>query len=97
VKDLLAAIENITSLDDLYGALTGLARTVERIVGSHRLSVDQLQAFAEQLAHVRHLIGVMAKQKLRPDADREILAVYTELEGRIKELRNDLSVPSREP
>ena len=95
MKDLLTAIENIKSLDDLYGALTSLAMKVDHVVSSHRLSVDQLQEFAKHLAKLRHLLGVMAKEKFRPDVDRGILAVYLEMEGRIKELRNDLSATSR--
>jgi len=94
LHDLNYAIENIRSVDDIYDVLGFLARETDRVIGSTRISLEQVQELAGGLAQIRHLFSEISKAKSHSASGRDLMAVYLELEGRVKELRNDLSVTS---
>jgi hypothetical protein len=94
LHDLNGAIENIKNIDDIYEPLGMLVREIERIIGSERVALGQVQEMAGYLTQIRNLVSETVKAECRPDLGGNLLAAYLELEGRVKELRNDLSVIS---
>jgi hypothetical protein len=94
LHDLNGAIENIKNIDDIYEPLGMLVREIERIIGSERVALGQVQEMAGYLTQIRNLVSETVKAECRPDLGGNLLAAYLELEGRVKEVRNDLSVIS---
>jgi len=87
---LTISIKDISRLDDLFDALDVLAQEINRVIASYRLDARQLQELAQDVAHLRHLISVISTEdKSRPGAGNDIVARYLDLEGRLKELRDD--------
>jgi hypothetical protein len=88
-------VRNITRLDDLYDALDLLAREIQRIINAYRLDAAQLHDLAKDLARMRYLISALPVEKARsPQSGNNMVARYLELEGKVKELRNETSMRS---
>ena len=93
MKDLISAIKNIATLDELYAILEEMHREIGRITSTWQLSPGELAELAQDLARMRQLLNALAQENSHPRAGR-MMALYSELEGRIKELRNDASSAS---
>ncbi len=83
-------INDISRLDDLYEALDALAREARRVIDSCCPDARQLQELAQELARLRYWISVTPMEATdRSGAVKDIVARYLDLEGRVKELRDD--------
>lgn len=87
-KDLCSA--------DLPEALAALADEAERITHAYRLRYDELADIARSLADIRSLLDELARSEAAaagaegPSAAGRLFAErYRDLEGRVKEMRND--------
>lgn len=82
------------SNEELYRVLEGLAADTERALATHRCTLESYHMLSESLSELcRALVKVMQTKigkNLMPLLDR-----YRDLEGRVKEMRNDLSARSR--
>ncbi len=83
-------LNDVSRLDDLYEALDVLARETRRVLDSCCPDARQLQELAQDLASLRYWISVTPMEtKDRSGAVKDIVARYLDLEGRVKELRDD--------
>ena len=86
--------KDITRIDDLYDALTALASEIQRIINAYQLDAQSLRELGQDLARLRYLISVLPMEDERlPGRGKALLALFLELEGFIKELRNERTEP----
>jgi tryptophanase len=91
-KAVIEAVLKASNVDEMCGALDVLSSEIRRQVEAGPIELDDAQAMAEQIAQIRSLLqelerfGVKACQGAGGIPER-----YLELEGKIKEIRNDLA------
>ncbi len=92
IGSLPERIRQAACLDDLLPLLDVLERGIREFFTRERATAGEIQAVAGQLTQIRLLLNELEAGEVRTrGASRELAARYLELEGRIKELRNDLS------
>ncbi len=89
-------ISKDADVDNLFADIRTLFDVTERVIASHAVTADQLNQYATNLAMIRSLLQKMSGRRLdgggSPDS-RLLAEQCRDLEGRVKELRNDLSRP----
>lgn len=92
------AIKRTTSIDDLHEHLEWIMRETERIIGSRRASFEEVHKMADYLKDIRLLLNELNCREAWPGRvgaagppEKSLAARYLDLEGKVKELRNDLS------
>ncbi len=94
---IIRAIHDAKCTGDLYPVLDALSNETERIVNTYSLNAEQARLVAQYLTEIRLLLTTMAGSEVVPAgaggrADtRKLAALYGEIEGRVKEIRNDLT------
>jgi hypothetical protein len=92
LADIEDAMRREQSLGSLLNALTSLLHVVETSVEQDALGADRMNEMAGYMARIRHLLGHLRPEQYHPavaEESRILAARYQDLEGRIKELRND--------
>ncbi len=86
--------EKVRNMDYFYLELEELATNIEKVLAADRYGLESYRAWSLSLSELRGLLLELIKtkngKKLEPLLNR-----YLELEGKIKEMRNDLSLPNR--
>ncbi len=81
--------------EDLYTILEVLAADTEKTLSAHGCTLQSCRTLSQSLSEIRstilELIQTKSEKKLMPLFKR-----YLELEGKVKEMRNDLSSPTRQ-
>lgn len=97
LNKIIKAISDAKCTGDLYPVLDALSNETERIVDTRSLNAEQACLIAQYLTEIRLLLTTMAGAEVVPagaagrtDA-KKLAALYGEIEGRMKELRNDLA------
>ncbi len=96
MDQILRAINNAKCTGDLYPALIALSSETERIVTTHPLNAEEARLLAQYLTEIRSLLTEMAKSSVGSGgnngatAPEKLATLYGEIEGRVKEMRNDL-------
>jgi len=84
-------IQNANNLEDLLPLLEGLAAELRTYIKGSRLTAEQLQAMSSYLASIRLLLNVLERKDIGSnDTSRWLAEQYVQLEGKVKEMRNDL-------
>ena len=74
----------------LYEDLEALAEDVEKALGARSRNLDSCGAWAQLLSELRGLIRELSLTQ-NEEKLSSLLSRYLELEGKVKEIRNDLS------
>lgn len=72
--------------------LYGLVQVAESAVDQNDVEAGRMNELAGCMAEIRHLLGHLRPEQYHPmvaDESRSLAARYQDLEGRVKELRND--------
>ncbi len=84
--------------EELFLALDGLSRKVSRVLAGRRAKAAEVTLLAGHVAEIRRLLHELCSLSLlhggpanSHDRCRSLAARYLELEGMVKELRNDLA------
>lgn len=97
MDQIIRAIHNAKCTGDLYPALNALSNETERIITTHPLNAEEARLLAQYLTEIRLLLTSMAGSGGGPGRNDEtvaaerLAALYGEIEGRVKEMRNDLA------
>jgi hypothetical protein len=97
MEQILRAIRNAKCMGDLYAALSALSNETERVVSTCPLNEEEARLLAQYLADIRSLLHRMAGSEAgsgcneRDSAAERLAVLYGEIEGRVKEMRNDLA------
>ena len=90
-KVLLDEIRSARDISQVCKLLADLAGETRRIIGSGPIALDDARVLASQVTEIRVLLQELERSKARFCKDnQDVPASYTELEGKIKEIRNDL-------
>ena len=90
-KTLLYEIASAKDMNKVCSLLADLANEIRRQIASGPIALDDARTLAAQVAEIRSLLQELEKHKAGICRDnRDIPASYIELEGKIKEIRNDL-------
>jgi hypothetical protein len=98
MNDKSKEIKQANTIKDLYKHLEWIMGETERIVGARRVTFEEVQQMADYLKDIRLLLSELDCREVWPDnagpADqpkKNLAARYLDLEGKVKELRNDLN------
>jgi len=96
--DPLSTVGGCEDRDELFQMLDGLSRKASEVLARRRAKAADVQLLAGYVAEIRHLLHELSLLSLRPGAPaapheqcRSLVERYLELEGMVKELRNDLA------
>jgi hypothetical protein len=92
LADIEDAMRRGQSVGSLLTALSGLLRLTETTVEQDALGADRMNEIAGYVAQIRYLLGHLRPELYHPavaEESRALVARYRDLEGRVKELRND--------
>lgn len=91
------AIKRTANIDDLYDHLEWLIRETERIVSARTATFEEMRMIADSLKDVRLLLIELDYRDAWPGIAgaagptvKALASRYLDLEGKAKELRNDL-------
>jgi hypothetical protein len=91
------AIKRTTTIDELYGHLDWLTRETERIISARTAAFGEIRMIADSLRDIRLLLNELDCREAWPGrtgaagpAVKDLASRYLDLEGKAKELRNDL-------
>lgn len=76
-------------ISELTVSLARLLSEGDRVVSLPGIAREELERTAELMSQIRLLMRELAFHSSVPDAFRELTAQYRDLEGKVKELRND--------
>jgi hypothetical protein len=80
------------SVKALLVMLSSLQQIAEVAVDRDAIGADRMNELAGYMAEIRHLLGHLQPELYHPavsEESRRLAARYRDLEGRVKELRND--------
>jgi len=87
----MSALHNVKNVNDLELLMVQLSQEIERKCGYGPLSVRDAQQSAASLIGLRLLLNEFERLEVQErGASRELADRYLELEGRLKEITNDL-------
>ena len=87
---LALSVKDVSRPEQLYDVLESLAREIQRILDSYPVADRHLRELAQDITHLRQSIRVMLEQDgSGSPTGRNILARYLDLEGKVKELRDN--------
>jgi len=92
MHDLQAEMQKAQGLEECLRLLPGLLDLAEASLDNPGANPCRLDQIAAYLAEIRFLLGeieYLAGNRLNDPAVRHVADRYRELEGRVKELRND--------
>jgi hypothetical protein len=92
LADIEAAMRREQGVGSLLNALSSLLQVAETAVDQDALGADRMNEIAGSVAQIRYLLGHLRPEQYHPavaEESRILAARYQDLEGRIKELRND--------
>jgi hypothetical protein len=91
------AIRKANTIEDLYKHLEWIMGETERIIGSRKASFEEVHKMGDYLKDIRLLLNELncreawpAKSGAAGPSQQDLAARYLDLEGKVKELRNDL-------
>lgn len=92
MHELLEAIGKAKTWDDLLPILESLGGEVDRLAGKKGITAVEMQRIAVYLTGIRLLLRELERYggRFEQMTVRTMAMRYLELEGRIKEVRNDL-------
>ncbi len=90
MEELTKAIVQARALEELLPLLESLTVWINRIVRSRDCSPSDMISMCAYLSGIRATLQELELQDGTTPALRALVAQYLELEGKIKELRNDL-------
>lgn len=98
MDDVLKSISSAGSIDELFPILEWISKETERIVNAQKVSAMDVQKIAGYLTDIRLLLNELSHYQVWPDVrdlpasnGKTMAQRYLELEGKIKEIRNDLN------
>ena len=97
MDQILRTIRDAKCASDLYQALNALLNETVRVVSARPINKEQAHQVAQYLGEIRLLLHTMARSDARPVGNgvaltaERLAALYGEIEGRVKEIRNDLA------
>ena len=101
LTDLREAIDHAKGIADLLPMIVALLQETEAVIDGRTLNDDDIRLIATPLAKIRFLLTALAARGGDPvDSSREgaliseLIERYQDIEGRLKEMRND-HAPSR--
>jgi hypothetical protein len=92
LADIEAAMRREQSVGSLLSTLTRLLQVAETAVDQDALGADRMNEIAGYVAKIRCFLGRLRPEQYYPavaEESRVLAARYQDLEGKIKELRND--------
>jgi len=95
LQDIEGTIRQEQSPEALLAMLSRLLDIAETEVGGSRISVDLMNELAEYLAEIGYLLERLGNDPARKSVSfaAKVMAMrYRDLEGRVKEVRNDCAV-----
>ncbi len=90
MNKLTQAISKANTLEELIPILESLLVEVNRLAASKGISAAEMQMIAVSLTRIR-----LQLHHLNGPAERMLAEQYLELEGKVKEIRNDLDHTKR--
>ncbi|MHB8844699.1 MAG: hypothetical protein ACYC7L_08100 [Nitrospirota bacterium] len=98
LADVRRAISKAQGLGELLPLVVMLLQETESMMNGRTLNEDDIRRIAAPLAKIRFLLTTIATRGCVPDDSspegalvRDLIEHYEDIEGRIKEMRNDLS------
>ena len=92
LKDIETTLRQATGSEAVFTLLAELLEIAKGTLGDPRFSAERLNQLAGYLAEIRHLLETIGNDRVTPAVSRasKIMAArYRDIEGRVKELRND--------
>jgi len=92
LTDIGDAMRREQSIVSLLPMLSSLLHVAETMVDRADIEAERMNELAGYMAEIRHLLALVQRDSRQPAVVQEsgdIAARYRELEGKIKELRND--------
>ena len=90
-KTLVELVRQAKDLDEVCRALDVLATKTSEKIESGPLALESARAMALDVARIRSLLQELERAKADAcKAERDLAGKYADLEGKIKEIRNDL-------
>jgi hypothetical protein len=100
IQEIEVALRHEQSTEDLLTMLSGLLDIFETTMDVSLIEVGLMNEMAEYLAEIRYLLDKIGSDPARQGVSRTakcIAARYRNLEGRVKEIRNDRAVNGKLP
>ena len=98
IVHLRRAVDQAQGLRELLPLAAILSRKTETMVNGRKFSEDDIQQIAAPLAKISFLLTALTRLRNRHDRTggdaplvRDLAERYRDIEGRIKEMRNDLA------
>jgi hypothetical protein len=95
LQEIGAALGQEQGAEDLLAMLSGLLDVIETTMDVSKIEVGLINELAGYLAEIRYLLDKVGSDPARQGMSRTakcIAARYRNLEGRVKEIRNDRAV-----
>jgi len=92
LTDIEDAMRREQSIGSLLAMLSSLLHVAETTVDHAKIEAERMNELAGYMAEIRHLLGHVQSDSRQPAVSRmakDIAARYRDLEGRVKEIRND--------
>lgn len=92
LADIESAMQREMSVRSALSLLCGLVQVAESTVEQQDIEADRMNEIAGYLAEIRFLLGRLHPELYHPAVAEESISLaarYRDLEGRVKELRND--------
>ncbi|MHB8843852.1 MAG: hypothetical protein ACYC7L_03810 [Nitrospirota bacterium] len=92
LADIRNAMQREMNVRSALELLCGLAQVAESTVEQKDIEAGRMNEMAGYLAEIRFLLGRLRPEQCHPgvaEESRSLSARYFDLEGRVKELRND--------
>lgn len=94
LQEIEVALRQEQSTEDLLTMLSRLLDVAETTMDVSRIEVDLMNEMAEYLSEIRYLLDKIGSDPARQGVSltaKSMAARYRDLEGRVKEIRNDSS------
>jgi hypothetical protein len=98
LRDIEAEMLRTQSIGSMLATLASLVEVAEVAVGNAAPDADRINQLAGYLAEVRHLLGYVRSASGNPAVVLEAGAIaerFRDLEGKVKEMRNDLAAAGK--
>lgn len=100
LQEIEIALRQEQGTEDLLAMLSGLLDVIETRMDVSQIEVGLMNEMAGYLAEIRYLLDKVGSDPARQGMSRtakSIAARYRNLEGRVKEIRNDCTVNEKKP
>jgi hypothetical protein len=92
LEDIERAMREEQGLRSLLAGLAKLENVAESTVDRNAVGAERMNELAGYMAEIRHLLGHLRPEQYHPavaEESRSLAERYRDLEGKVKELRND--------